>query len=59
MDYYDENPLKVNNLMKILKRRRRRERKLKRAAKAAKKLALAEAELQKQIENTQNSAMLC
>lgn len=50
LDYYDENPNKVNNLLKILKRRRRRERKLRKAARAAKKAAIEEERLKQNYE---------
>lgn len=38
MDYYDENPVKVNTSLKYIKRLRKKERKAKKAAKKAKKL---------------------
>lgn len=37
MDYYDDNPVKVNKYLKIIDKIRKKERKLKRQMKAAKK----------------------
>lgn len=37
MDYYDDNPVKVNRFLKLIEKIRKKERKMKRALKAAKK----------------------
>lgn len=41
MDYYDDNPVKVNKYLKIIDKIRKKERKLRRQMKAAKKNAAA------------------
>lgn len=40
MDYYDDNPVKVNKYLKLIDKIRKKERKLKRQMKAAKKNAI-------------------
>lgn len=50
MDYYDDNPVKVNKFLMRLEKIRKKERKMKRVMKAAKK-KLAEAALTAATEN--------
>uniref|UniRef100_A0A336MAR4 CSON014405 protein n=1 Tax=Culicoides sonorensis TaxID=179676 RepID=A0A336MAR4_CULSO len=45
MDYYDDNPVKVNKYLKIIDKMRKKERKLKRQMKAAKKSVVTASQL--------------
>lgn len=56
MDYYDENPLKVNAIHRQIKKIRKRERKLRKAAKAKK---LAEEECIRMLNSRKNEQLDC
>lgn len=51
MDYYDDNPLKVNRLVKDIKKMRKEQRKARKALKAKRMAELLEAKEKKQHEN--------